>query len=308
LLAASAHAAAFAGGAGVSPQELLSGTAINAAVLDPEGGASQGGTAMRSLLASLGRLRSGTGAAFETDEEGRPLTQKAAELRAGVHAGLSKAGPGLLGQLEAIEKLRLDPGQLFTAFGRKEAVTAYSTILANRRGFTASLADQAEASHIGLFGKTMALTGADPQLAAAHDVRRQQAGAEEASGFLGTEENAIQSVFAHQRARQMSMGQTARAAFGRVMEEDLFPFIPGARRAAAQRLITGHALDDDKALLYRSVQALGGENAVYGGGDTEGRAAFERAAAAIERAAEKMAGNRPTLGTPNHDPGVPVSH
>ena len=188
LLAAAATAAPYADTAGITPQELLAGTAINATILDPEGGASKGGTAMRSYLRSLGALRSGQTekeGGIEVDEEGHILSEKVKQLRGIVRAALQKAGPGLIPQSEAIERLNLDQSQLQKVLAQSEAFTGYRNILNNRGDVGKSLQDQAAAQRGGLFDKTLHLTEVDPNLLAAKNLRIETAADEDAMDKAG---------------------------------------------------------------------------------------------------------------------------
>lgn len=113
LLAASAGAAAYAQGTGTTEQELLAGTAVNATVLDPEGGAARGGTAMKALMKAIVRATGPQEAApayseeeFQKDKENlsKERTEALAEAKR-----VAKHDPQYLEEVRSleVEKARL---------------------------------------------------------------------------------------------------------------------------------------------------------------------------------------------------------
>ena len=311
---AAALAGVNAGDAGVNVNELLAAVAVQSKAT---GDSSIAGTMQKSLQKTLAALRGGSTkneAGIATDEEGHILDQKAQKLRDDARPYLAKAGPGLMGELHAIQSMRLDPQQLQKLFGRQEGLMAYNLLLRNEGEFNQAVGEVGAAPGRDLTGRVLGLTGNDPRLAAAGQVRLQTAAAEEAAGGLGAKENAITAIFAHEQRQMLAAGETTKAAI-RTTALGIMSAIPGSRAAEARRQIRNKVADDDSRLLVSSVQALGGEDAVYGakGGwdtDSEGRASFERAAEKLERAAaalQESVRGKATLGGPNHNPGVPIS-
>lgn len=247
---------------------------------------------------------------IETDEEGNILDEKASKLRAAAGAALNKAEPGLMGQLHAIQGMKLDPAQLQKLFGRQEGLMAYNILLRNEKEFTEAKHEIQAASGKDLTGKVLALPAGDSRAAAAKDVRLQTAAAEEAAGAagLGTESNAREAIQQHKQARMLAEGRTTGAAVDR-WARGTIGWIPGSGKKELKSEIASGGLSDSPDLAVRAVAAMGGEESVFGsegnrgsGVDAKAFETFQTLKAAAE-ALKASAQSRPTLAPPNRDPG-----
>ena len=281
LAPAASGAALFAKDAGINIDEVLAAVAVQSKVMD----VSKAGTSQAALEKTLARLRSApeVGAGIRTDDEGNIIDQKTQQLRADAAKYLKLARPGLMNQLQAIQEMHLDPGQTLKLFGRQEALGAYNALLTNQPEYEAAVKQISAAPKEDAVGQMLALSGSDPNLAAVRDRRVEQAKVAAAAEEWGPEQNAIDAIFAHKEADELRMGKISRAGFDKWYESDIMSLVPGARAAAARKLIREKQLDDDKKLLVRSVQALGGEDVVMGG---------RAAGAPIPKAGRRLRGPR----------------
>jgi hypothetical protein len=307
LLSASAGGAAYAKAIGVSEQELLAGTAVNATILDPAGGASVGGTAMKALLKSMGRMvaKPDAAAGITTDDEGHVLDDETKKIRMAAGRALAGAGPGLVSRLKALDSLGLDNSQLQKLFGRSEGLVAFRNILSNEGDYSRSLGRQAEAGRTDLFGKVLALPAGDTSIAAAGLSRIGESEKAESDRDYGTGRNLFGAVMAHEYAKS--------GWFGKLVHNvgDFGPRLaPAGQNMEMQHALRSGWLNDAPELRRAVVGHLGGAEQAFGSASDQ-RGIYE-AAEKINRAADKFSaavdrqhGGAPrrTLASPNGDPG-----
>jgi hypothetical protein len=309
LLAASAGAAAYAEPAGVDVRNLLAGTAINAAVLDPTGGAERGGTAMRSLLKSLGRMRSiGQGTAgdaeIDSDEEGKILTSDAKAIRARIAKKLAAVkGGDLVNQLEAIQSENLPEADLQRLFGRQEGLIAYRNILKNPQDFRHAVERQGEGVRDDLFHRILALPDADESTSSARHARIEEKNLEIALTPEGVLPNQLWALQSHEMAR-ITKGtlptwlpkrfQAVETA-PRWLEQHTDWVNPLRDRALAIGQLLGAGVADDDPKLERDSIRAAGEEALLNIPDAQ--MGIRRA---VNRNRQRQ-GQRPLKGWENED-------
>jgi len=256
LMAASAGAAAYAKGAGISEQELLAGTAVNATVLDPQGGAKRGGTAMRALAKALARMRSGQTSGDE--DPGEIVSEETKATRARLQARLDLSG-STLNMLKQIEAQKFTHAEVQKLFGRQEGLIAYQNILEAEKDYSASLARQSEAEKSGLFMRVLGLPSTDENLRAAKLDRLGKAKKVESDRDLSTEELLYNAAMAHRYSKRGHAGKAYQT-----LAERTINWLPGRKISELRGAVQGGELEGDPELYASAVQVLGGEKAVFG--------------------------------------------
>jgi hypothetical protein len=315
LLAAAARGGAFAATTGVNEKELLAGTAVNATVLDPQGGAAVGGTAMASLLKSLTKLSSGN---LDTDLDGMVVDDPTRKIKEQAQSVLqNNKGKSLLDRLKALRGSFRDD-ELIKALGRTEAYTAMSNILKAEGDYSGSIQRQGEADQEDLFHKVVKLPGGDRDLAAAQQVRIQKAAAEEAAKPIGRETNLAE---AYNSFREKEIAEDGGGAFQlglRRFFRHPRSLTPGAEALDLKNaLLDSRLMKEDFNLYHQIVEARGGEGKAF---DTIGKIApqseieqqrseyhkaLQEASKDLKEAArhlkESQHARQPTLGRPDRD-------
>jgi hypothetical protein len=314
-------AAALAGvnaqSAGVNVDELLSAVAVESKAT---GDSSIAATMQKSLQKTLAALKGGKPGegGIETDEEGHILDQKAQALRNDARTVLAKsADKSLMGQLHAIEGMKLDPQQMQKLFGRQEGLMAYQLLLRNEGEFKQAVGDVGAAAGKDLTGRVLSLPGADAQAAGAKAIRVQEENAKVslAGSQIGVQRNIDDAIYAKLEA-DLATGKIKPGRFtsaeGEIANLQAFKADPLMRQGELRRQVQEkHALDDNPELYAQYVQARGGESKVFpqagnffDNGDTKELAHFREVTKDLRDAAGnlKAAGQaRPTLSPPNID-------
>jgi hypothetical protein len=263
LLAASAGAGAYAGGAGITESELLAGTAVNATVLDPTGGAARGGTAMRSLAKAMARM--GSGATSGDEEEGEEAPSKAVKgERAKLQARLHLHG-SMLERLHQIKEQHFSEAELQKLFGRQEGLIAYRNILKGEKDYSASIGRQGEAQRTGLFDRVLRLPSTDPVLAAAKDQRIGVAEKIESDRNIGVGTNLFEAVEAHAYKSLSPLQKSMQNVTHGFMDTIQVPKLWGWKDVYMRSEAENGRLEDNPVLYRDVVQHLGGEEQVFAG-------------------------------------------
>ena len=326
---AAANAGVNARDAGVTEQELLAAVAVESKAT---GSADLAATMQKSLQKTLAALKSnkaGKPGEIATDEDGHILDQKAQILRDDARIVLAKSeDKSLTGQLHAIQGMKLDPQQMQKLFGRQEGLMAYNLLLRNEEQVHKATRDILLAPRENLVGKTLALTGADEQGAAAKAARVQEEGAKVklAGSKIGVARNVEDAAYAALEAKY-STGELKPRMFH--TPESEITTLQGwkqdtmLRKGHLRSEVLGEGsngqwkLDNNPELLAQLVQAEGGEEKVFGdrqnwhgGKDTSGLEHFKEVTKDLRDATGNLKAAfqaKPTLGGPGPDPGQPVS-
>jgi hypothetical protein len=306
-------AAALAGvnaqDAGVSADELLAAVAVESKATGEAGIA---GTMQKSLQKALSRLRSGKdeqGQIISTDEEGHLLDENAKKVRAAVQATLH-GKQGLMSQLHAIQRLGLSDAALQKLFGRQEGLMGYKLLLRNEAEFNEAKTSIGGAAAKDLVGRVLTLPQNDARAAGAKLVRQAESEQAEAeSAAYGSATNAADAVIKNWTTQQIKQGSHWTAGFNRFADAAT-GWIPGVRGEQAREILRSGESGLGGGNLVSAVNALGGENAVFGkqklsDGGEKTRQAFERAAEKLSQAADALKNSaqrpRPTLLAPDKD-------
>jgi len=208
--------------------------------------------------------------AGQADEEGHILDENTKQLRAQARRILPGKS-GLMEELHAIQSLGLDDAQLQKLFGRQEGLMAYKLLLRNEGEFNEAKTSIGGAAGQDLVGRVLALPAGDAQASAAEALRQETSAAEVAQAASGMGARANITEAAWKRIEQEAIAGRLKGLGSGMRGEGALNLVRGEEAGNLASPLTQLAynvrqgnLDRDPKLLKQTVEALGGEKAVFG--------------------------------------------